>query len=160
MDNTICDHSRYEDLLKLICGRKLGDGASREVFIYDPDPSLVIKIASTSPRQNYIEWEIWQYISNGFQFREIQKWFTPCIAISQCGMFLLQKRIETKPMRDYPKKIPWFFTDTKYTNYGWLKGRFVCCDYGGFGNIFMNGKINTKMKKANWYDNRYGEIKW
>lgn len=127
----------------------LGIGVYRKVGLFKPDGSLVIKIALEDPSKNYIEWEIWNNIC---QCKDLARWFAPCVSISTCGMFLLQKRVETKPKTEYPKLIPEFFTDTKYSNFGWLDGKFVCCDYSGFGQIFMDKKPNLKMVKADWWE--------
>jgi len=82
----------------------------------------------------------------------IAKWFAPCVAISDCGMFLLQKRIEKIPKNQYPKYIPSFFGDLKYGNFGMLNGQFVCCDYAGFILSSMAHKWSGKLKKADWWD--------
>lgn len=82
----------------------------------------------------------------------IAKWFAPCVDISPGGIFLLQKRVETRPRSEYPKLIPSFFSDLKYSNYGWLNGQFVCCDYAGFVSTSMSHKWSGRMVKADWWE--------
>jgi hypothetical protein len=144
----ISEQTQYEELKDLVLGKMLGVGVYRNVRVFKPKPDLVIKCAIEDPSNNYIEWEIWNNIKD---CKELSKWFAPCVSISDCGLFLLQKRVETKPKKDYPKKIPAFFSDTKYSNFGWLNGKFVCCDYSGFNRIYMDGKPNTKLVKADWW---------
>jgi hypothetical protein len=141
MTNTLM----YEDLRGLLLGEKLGEGVYRKVSVFRPDKRLVIKVAEEDPHPNVIEYRIWEELMD----TKVAKWFAPCVAISTCGLFLLQKRVEMHPKSEYPKMVPHFFTDCKYSNFGWLDGKFVCCDYGGF--VITNGFTN-KMKKADWWE--------
>jgi len=142
------DILQYEDLKDLLIGEKLGVGIHRAVAIYKPDPTLVLKCALECPNINVLEEEIWTMVKE----TNIAKWFAPCVDISSCGIFLLQKRIETRPKSEYPKLIPSFFGDLKYSNYGWLNGKFVCCDYAGFITTSMCHKWSGKLKKADWWE--------
>lgn len=132
----------------LILGQKLGRGAYRDVYVFAPDPTKVIKVANCDEGRsaNLIEdklwWEIWQ--------TPVAKWFAPVYSVSTAGEYLLQQRVEPLPREQYPDKIPAFFTDTKYSNFGHIKDKgFVCCDYGSF-NIFKG--VATRMKKADWWE--------
>lgn len=60
---------------------------------------------------------------------------------------MIQKRVEHRKRKDYPKYIPAVFTDTKLKNFGWIGDRFVCCDYSYLP--FTLGKY--KMKYAKWW---------
>lgn len=140
--------SQYEDLKSLLFGEMIGLGVHRKVGVFKPDKSLVIKCAIECPNINILEDEIWQMVKD----TDIAKWFAPCVAISECGMFLLQKRVETKPRSEYPKLVPSFFGDLKYRNFGWIGKQLVCCDYAGFIASSMSHKWNGKMKKAEWWD--------
>lgn len=139
--------SQYEDLESLLYGEKLGVGIHREVGVYKPDPTLVIKIAYDCPNINILEDEIWMMVKD----TNIAKWFAPVVAISQCGIFMLQKRVEMRPESEYPKFIPSFFGDLKYKNFGFVKGQLVCCDYAGFIASSMVHKWNGRMVKARWW---------
>lgn len=144
----ISDGAQYEDLQSLLLGKYLGLGIHRKVAVYKPDPSLVVKIAQECPNINVLEYEVWSML----QYADIGKWFAPCVRISDCGIFLLQKRVETRPCAEYPKMVPSFFGDLKHANYGWLDGRFVCCDYAGFISTSASHKWSGRMKKADWWE--------
>ena len=140
--------SQYEDLKSLLLGEMLGRGIHRKVGVYKLENNLVIKCAIECPNINILEDEIWLMVKD----TNIAKWFAPCVAISECGMFLLQKRVETKPKSEYPKLVPSFFGDLKYKNFGWIGKQFVCCDYAGFMSSSMSHKWNGKMKKVEWWE--------
>lgn len=138
-----------EELEEFVCGKRLGSGIHRDVFTFMPNKEYVIKVAksdSESRAVNLIEAKIWSEIHS----TPAAKWFAPVFDVSESGKFLLQRRVEQLPKEEYPKKIPHFFTDTKYSNFGWIKGvGFVCIDFGSF-NIFRG--ISTKMVKAEWWE--------
>jgi len=140
--------SRYEDLKELLFGEALGAGIHRKVGVYKLDPTLVIKCAVETPNINVLEDEVWQTVKR----TSIAKWFAPCIDISPCGMFLLQKRVEVKPKSEYPKYVPSFFGDLKYKNYGWLDGKFVCVDYASLLATSMSHRWSAKLVKAGWWE--------
>lgn len=144
----ITESVQYEDLKELLLGQALGCGIHRKVGVYNLDQSLVIKCALECPNINILEEEVWQMVKE----TTIGKWFAPCVAISPCGMFLLQKRVETRPRSEYPGLIPSFFGDLKYSNFGWLNGQFVCCDYASYIATSMSHKWSGKMKKADWWE--------
>ncbi len=137
----------YEDLKSLLFGEMLGMGIHRKVGVYKLDENLVIKCAIDTPNINILEEEIWRMVKD----TNIAKWFAPCVAISDCGMFLLQKKVEKIPKDHYPKFVPAFFGDLKYGNFGMLNGQFVCCDYAGFIATSMVHKWSGKLKKADWW---------
>lgn len=144
----ISELSQYEDLKGMLFGEALGLGIHRKVGVYRLDTTLVVKCAIETPNINILEEEIWRMV----QHTGIAKWFAPVVAISDCGMFMLQKRVERRPRGEYPKLVPSFFGDLKYSNYGWLNGKFVCCDYAGFIASSMSHKWNGKMVKAGWWE--------
>src|SRR5690349_2789837 len=96
------EHMQYEDLPGMLCGQMLGLGIHRKVGVLNPDPSLVIECAREAPNANVGEEESWQMVKD----TPIATWFAPCVAIRPCGMFLLQKRVETRPRSEYPSKFP------------------------------------------------------
>lgn len=135
-----------KDLLNIVVGDKLGFGCGREVFEFLPDKSLVIKFEVTGKSfQNAMEWEIWQRVQ---WVKGIHKWFAPCTQISSCGTILLQKRTYPKDKNKYPEKMPAFFCDTKYSNYGFINDQFVCHDYGT--SLLIENGMTSRMKKVNW----------
>lgn len=141
------------DLAALFCGDLLGYGMSRWVFAYEPNPHLVIKFEpyKDSPVfQNHAEWIIW----NAVKDTPIEKWFAPCKAVSPQGIFLIQARVEhVFDRKELPRKLPDFFNDTKFQNFGRLttdKNRFVACDYG----ILIKEPLfrkTAKLEKVEWW---------
>lgn len=133
------------DLIKMTCGKLIGSGIYRQVYEYKFNKDLVVKIetADTKFFANIQEYSVWQEV----QGTEFAKYFAPCVAISENGLILLQKR--TKPMKKYPKEIPAFFTDTKLQNYGMIKGQFCCHDYASH-KLYKVG-LTKKMIKADWW---------
>ena len=146
--NLISELSQYEDLKNLLFGEALGVGIHRRVGVFMPDKTLVIKCAIECPNINALEMEVWDTVKD----TSIAKWFAPCVAISDSNMFLLQKRAERRPKNEYPKQVPVFFGDCKYSNFGWLNRQFVCVDYAGYIATSMVHKWSGKLKKADWWE--------
>lgn len=139
-----------EDLLDLVCQKYLGQGSGRYVATYAPETNLVIKIEENG-NQNLCEWLVWceaQYTN-----KEVSKWLAPCIRISKDGKCLLQRRTEPIPKSEYPAKVPAFFKDLKYGNFGIIvengHRRFVCHDYG---NFTLTRGLKTNLVKAEWWE--------
>lgn len=142
--NEIVLESRHQELLGLISGSRLGFGCYRSVYQYLPDPTLVLKVAAERPDQNVIEHAIWKEVES---VKGIAKWFAPCLHISPCGVYMLQRKVQFGLPKDYPAKIPACFTDLKYENYGFIGNQLVCCDYAG---LLLSLNIGTRMKKVDW----------
>ena len=131
------------DFFRLFAGDFLGGG----VFACATDPTLVIKIETPAHSfQNVVEWEAWQEIKD--LRTSIEKWFAPCIAISPCGIVMLQRRTAPLNEEELPKRVPAFFTDTKLSNFGWYEDRIVAHDYG-LTELISSG-LSPKMEIADW----------
>ena len=129
-----------------VADKPLARGSARIVYPLRHDPTMVCKIEVESGSfQNILEDQIWSEI----QHTKLKKWFAPVECISACGSVMLMRR--TRPMEhdQYPKRVPHFFTDLKYQNFGWYDGRFVCHDYGV--PLLTNG-YSKRMVKAEWWD--------
>lgn len=141
--------TQARDLAYLFLGDIIADGSTRIVYKCLQDSSAVIKHEPKGNRfQNVIEWEVWQTVK-GTKF---EKWFAPCIDISSNGVWLIQRRIEPIPKGMFPKKVPAFFTDMKYQNFGMLGKQFVCCDYGTIHIEAMKRSFSKKTKKPEWWN--------
>ena len=115
-----------EEFASFSLGKWLGGGMSRQVYEHPTDKNKVIKIENSAREfQNVIEWEFWQ---NWQYDKDVSKWLAPCYSISYNGTFLIMDR--TIPLITTPKYLPTFLTDHKLDNYGMLKGKLVCHDYG------------------------------
>ncbi|MDB5200590.1 MAG: hypothetical protein JWO92_2553 [Chitinophagaceae bacterium] len=134
-----------QDLLRLCFGNKLGEGAYRAVFEFDLIPNTVIKVADVT-KSNVLEYHVWEGLKN----TSYHKWFAPCLFISPCGHFLIQKRV--RPIKDgdkLPNKLPAIFTDIKKNNWGWIGKRLVCHDYQFIHKAFELG-FNVHMHNVKW----------
>lgn len=138
------------DMADLFLGPVIASGASRTVYSLRGDPTAVIKVETASRSFNNIaEWDIWC----NFEGTEMEKWLAPCCSISSCGIFLIQKRTKVTSEKDYPEKIPSFFTDTKFGNWGLYEDRLVCHDYAN--NRLYRVGAHKPMVKAEWWKERY-----
>ena len=137
------------DLQSLVLGEQLGAGATRAVYQWLPDDSLVAKIEERQfDWHNIAELQVWQAV----RFTNLAKWFAPCIEIAGNGSVLLQRR--TQPIRrdELPAKVPAFFTDLKPSNWGLLDGRPVCHDYGLHLLMEKGMGQGARLAKAHWND--------
>lgn len=136
------------DLFQLLTdrGRLIGSGISRHVYPYGLDPTrLVIKFEQEENHQNVTEWQIW----NRVEHTDLAKWFAPVEAISPCGRILIQRRtMPCQTDRKLPDRVPAFFSDIKIDNWGMLKGKPVCHDYGF--HLMLEKGMTKRMKKAYW----------
>lgn len=133
--------------LRFHCGEKLGRGLNRDVYVLKHDESWVVKIQRTTNFDNILEYSIWEALK---RVPKYSKWFAEVLTINETGFVLFQKRVEHRRWKDYPKKIPKFFTDLKLKNYGWIDGQFVCCDYPNV-LLMLAGYITEDLKTAKWW---------
>mgnify|MGYP001561240035 CR=1 FL=1 len=135
----------FKELKSVVLGDWLGAGASRDVYASAAEPNFVIKCEyKAGSFQNIAEWDVWDWIND----RDQAKWFAPCISISNCGVFLVQRRCEPLRASERPPKLPKFLCDLKRENFGILDGRVVCLDYGTVGSAIRLAPKN--LVKANW----------
>ena len=137
----------YQDAFNLMCGDLIGKGSSRTVYENRFDPTTVIKVEQNGgiARQNIFEYDAWVELSD----EPAQKFLAPILFMSPRGRILVQKKTCTLPHKDYPDKIPRFFADTKYQNFGLLDGEFVCHDYAH--NSIYEFSYKVVMVKAKWW---------
>ncbi len=152
-DSTVADHFSgvvAVDFFRTMVGKWLGGGIGRGVYVLGTDPSLAVKIETRSHSfQNISEWEVWNDLKN-MNNDSAHKWFAPCHYISPCGAVLIQSRTKPLDKSRFPDKMPSFFTDLKYQNFGMLNGRIVAHDYGY--NRFVHLGATARMRVANWCD--------
>lgn len=135
----------FEGAFNLLCGRELGRGIHRQVFECKIDPTLVVKVEHNEDERSF---------ANAFEFRnwdeyswagDIAEWLAPVVAISPCGLVLLQRRTLDLRPHELPDKLPAFLTDHKPENYGLLDGRVVCRDYS---TLISNASM--RLRKVEW----------
>jgi hypothetical protein len=149
--------AQSRDVLTLIAGEYLGGGASRDVWQSAWNPNLVVKRETVNPRhrfQNHAEWNVWQSVRDN---SELAKWFSPCVHVSESGLWLLQHRTTPVTLLELQKEVPFvpsFFTDLKVANWGRsvLSGRIVCHDYGLL--LTVERGLSNRMKRAKWWVER------
>lgn len=140
------------DWMGAALGTQLGSGICRKVFVYGLNPKFVIKVEQ-SGFQNAVEREIWSAVKE----TQYAKWFAPVHHISGLGCLLLMSRTVPAPRKIFPKRMPDFLGDLKYSNFGLLRGKLVCHDYGTVTN-FLHGFTREKInfRKAEWWDSEDG----
>lgn len=114
--------------LRMFVGECLGNGWRRHVYAVRGDDKRVVKIERGTNFDNVAEWLIWQAVKD----TEAARWFAPCLEISPCGRVLIQRRTETfseEGFKDTVTKVPEFFDDIYWANWGLLYGGPVCHDY-------------------------------
>lgn len=135
----------FREMKSIVCGNLIGEGMSRKVYELLLNPNYVIKIEDNAKSfQNVAEWEMWQWVDGG----PMAKWFAPCHMISNCGSMLIQSKVEPIRTNERPGKLPAFLCDFKRENFGMLKGKVVCCDYGTGLSSIRN--VPKGMKKVEW----------
>lgn len=136
---------RYGEARAILCGTMLGSGVARKVYELRTNPMYVIKIETRGCSfQNVAEWETWAWISGG----PLARWFAPCEFISPCGLMLVQHKVTPLRTAELPERVPAFLCDLKIENFGLLKWRFVCCDYGTVQSSFR--KTSRRLVRAKW----------
>ena len=140
------------DTFYMLCGEKLGEGASRSVYRYRANAQYVIKFEHAEHDfSNMAEFDLWRELKRPLPgYRQIRKWFAPVIDISPSGNILFQLYIPDIPKEKLPKRVPACFADLKRENWGILRGQPVCRDYGNH-HAYMHGLASGKMKKAEWH---------
>lgn len=137
------------ELSDFIFGEIIGAGMSRTVYEYKPNKQFVIKVESDGKNfQNVAEWHVWRSV----QETPLKKWFAPIEDISLKGTFLIQRRASFLERKKYPLKIPSFFNDTKYENFGVIDGKLVCIDYANLAPFPDPDKL--RMMRAEWWEGR------
>jgi len=146
------------DLSSLLLGKRLGAGIARTVYECKLDPNLVIKVEERDDSgmfQNVAEWNIWNAADVD---PDMKKWLAPCVRISDCGIYLIQKKVQQPvPLERMPKRVPVWMSDMKTKNFGLFEDRVVACDYGTLIGMFPQN-LSKRTKKADWWGETEGWI--
>ena len=138
------DALMWREAKGLFLGEKLGEGIARKVYVFRPDPKLVVKIEHGSRSfQNVLEYEAWNYLRT-----KHAKWLAPCRSISPCGSMLLQWRADSLRESEKFKRLPKFLVDIKRENFGMIGDQMVCFDYGTL--IHSLNLTSTALIPAKW----------
>ncbi len=142
------DSTSARDLRAMLIGAEIGRGSARTVSNCRLLPDVVIKAEFAAHSfQNIMEWEIWDRVQS---VKHASGWFAPCVQISPCGLYLLQRKTEPIRFGELPEMIPAYFTDLKRENWGMLDGRPVCHDYGLL--LATEVGLTKRMKRAHWVE--------
>lgn len=130
----------------LILGAHLGSGVDRDVYVFYPDTSKVVKVQrGHNAHQNFLEWEAY----NTLYGTKKEPWLAPCFNISECGYLLIQARVEPIPVDMLPSSLPEFMhEDLHHSNVGLYEGRVVMCDYGYLSCRLQDAPM--RKKKVKW----------
>lgn len=141
----------YEDAFNLLCGHRIAQGMTRTVYDCNLNEDWVVKVEAGDVRshfQNIKEWEVWSHVAGTI----FEQCFAPVRFMSPDGRLLVMDKTIVPGRSELPTHVPAFFTDLKSTNFGMLKGRFVCHDYGT--HLLMERGMTKALKKADW---RFGD---
>lgn len=134
---------QLEEYKDVLLGKKIGRGAYRDVYECSLNKKYVVKVENENNGfANMREWKVWEEV----QYTPFEKWFAPCLMISNNGLILIQEKV--KHSEDLPDKIPYFFTDIKPENFGYIGKKFVCCDYGSL--MYQRTWSEKKMRNPKW----------
>lgn len=137
-----------DECYRVLCGKPLGHGDSREVYACAFDDEYVVKIEQGARSfDNSVEWALWHDRLSRVEWAS--KLFAEPVAISPCGSVMIQRR--TEPAREFPHWVPDIWGDLKIENFGMLDGRLVCHD---FGNSFFNSSQlgeKPRLVQAKWW---------
>lgn len=140
--------TNFSGLENLCIGDRLGSGQTRDVFYWQPDDSLVIKVAKDyyGIAANIREFDLYCDAVSGEFYESLNYWLAPIESISTCGRFMLMKKTEPVRLEDAPTVIPTWMTDLKLDNIGWFEGRVVTHDYGL--NLIVEDALSVSKHKA------------
>ncbi len=139
------------DMVTSLIGEKLGAGVYRSTHVYNLDrEKYVIKIEPLNTQCNVSEYLLWQEIKGLCgELAWVKDWFAPVKWISPCGRLLVMERTKPTSSKKKPEKVPKFLWDVKSDNFGWLRGKYVCHDYGSIYSFIQYKKGFTNVT---WYD--------
>lgn len=143
------------DFFDFFFGEHIGDGETRSVYSFQLDKTQVVKIERPHKDSGFLfdnvsEMEMWANINSKSHkhLNQYAKFLAPCIRISPCGRFLIQKKTTPVTAKELPKMIPYFLADTKLTNWGRIGKNVVCHDYSN--HKLYSGITKNKLVKAEW----------
>jgi len=137
----------YEDLFNMVCGKRIGQGAHRDVYECKIRPDLVVKVETDEYRYfaNVLEMKFW---NDHEHYQKVASWLAPCEYLSPDGRILMMRRAEPiPPSYPMPNKMPSFLTDLKRENFGFINGVLVCVDYA-----MTIPNPSTRYRTVHWND--------
>lgn len=117
------------DAFNMLCGKKIGSGAFRDVFECKLLPDMVVKVETNTDYRDFANAKEMKFWCDNQNHSEIAKWLAPCTYLSPDARVMLQRRVASISESEMPEKLPAFLSDIKADNFGRLDGRIVCVDY-------------------------------
>lgn len=116
-----------EDFKTHILGAKLGSGCYRDVYVYKPDPTKVIKVATSAEgiEHNTLERNVFNKLTD-----TQVKYFAGIYLSSKFNTFILQDRVDPLPTTQDIHFKMLDMHDIKRSNLGMIGKRVVIIDYG------------------------------
>ena len=151
------DQLLFNDAIDLLCGQKIASGQFREVFDCTLMPGYVVKVEKDSSTfHNIREFEVWQAV----QYTEHSAAFAQVHIMSSNGRILVMEKTQRPGLKEWPDKIPAYFTDIKRENFGMsmlkdpktgiISNKFVCHDYGC--HLMLENGMTKRLKNVVWGD--------
>jgi hypothetical protein len=145
-DTRLCTY--FDGFNSMLTGHWLGAGIHRDVYTCPLRDDIVIKVekGDDGDRRNFANVREWEFWNEHQHCKKIAVWLAPCVMISYDGRILAQMRVDPLGKADkLPNLLPTFLTDLKRANFGKLKGKIVCADYG-----FTIPSPSLRLRKAFW----------
>lgn len=134
-------------IMDMVVGDYIGSGTFRDVYQHNINKDYVVKLQREEHNSNVIEFEIWCNVSE----TPYAKWFAPVRWISDNGKVLFQEKVEPiteKNQHLIPDNIPYFFTDLKPSNFGFIKKQLVCVDYDYSLIRFIDNGLTKRTRNS------------
>ena len=134
-------------LINMVIGDYIGSGTFRDVYQHSINDGYVVKLQREYENSNIIEFEVWCSVKDS----PYSKWFAPCRWISENGKVLFQEKVEPiteKNKHLIPEQIPYFFTDLKPSNFGFIKKQLVCVDYDYSLLRFIDNGLTKRTRSS------------
>lgn len=141
-----------EEIIRMVCGKKIGEGATRLVYEHAMDATKVVKVEPDGHSwHNANEAQVW----NTLRGTPLAKWLCPVFLFSPYGRVIVMGRCPPIQRQQVPRLIPAFLNhDVKTENWGMWNDHPVCLDYGLssiFDFLFRKGAPG-RLVKAKWPD--------
>lgn len=138
------DKLSTEQILRKYKWQRIGCWIARRVYEIKWLEGYVMKVQKKGYWCNILEWSHWLHNQH---WGWLSKYLARCEAMTLCGKILIQERIYPWNIEDYPNKLPWMFTDTKYQNYWFVDWQIKCCDYH---TLLLGNTI--RLRKVKWWE--------
>lgn len=118
-----------KQIIKNICGDKIGGGCYRVVYDLRFDSRYVVKIEPHPQQGNFANALEWFNFIN-YQGSPLGSHLCPILCISEDSQILIMRKARQATSKEgLPKRLPAAFTDLKIENWGWIGDKPYIFDY-------------------------------